>query len=229
MFHFVFEIHIHRYGLSESIPHGSRYGFRFATRTYHKPRSSVPSLTVTAQSAESQTGTGRGRRPKNALMLSITAVLLADRLSLSGHFSHLMVMVLLKLCSLSLFWHCHLPLWQPAAAHSKCTDAEWPQSRKKILEFSSLFQSHKLTVSIGYRNKKELMWNYPWWRSLLGVMIFIKGNSTSTPAILIYWAGSLLPDLKDPVYPVNRKYLNDDRNCLLQFFPEVAQNSLRIP
>jgi len=39
----------------------------------------------------------------------------------------------------------------------------------------------------------------------------------------------------DSVHPVNscvvRKYLNDELKilCLLQFFPEVAQNSLRIP
>ena len=47
-------------------------------------------------------------------------------------------------------------------------------------------------------------------------MIFIKGHD-------------------DPVYPVNscftHKYLNDDLKILrlLQLFPEVAQNSLRIP
>jgi len=52
---------------------------------------------------------------------------------------------------------------------------------------------------------------------------------------LKYWAGSLLPKILMILFTqstaVLHKYLNDELkiHCLLQFFPEVAQNSLRIP
>jgi len=57
------------------------------------------------------------------------------------------------------------------------------------------------------------------------------------PSILadIYWAGSLLPEIIVILFTLStavlHKYLNDELKiiCLLQFFPEVAQNSLRIP
>ena len=57
------------------------------------------------------------------------------------------------------------------------------------------------------------------------------------PSILadIYWAGSLLPrDPNDPVYPVNSCFTQifewRTKNTLfVTIFPEVAQNSLRIP
>jgi len=50
------------------------------------------------------------------------------------------------------------------------------------------------------------------------IMTFIKGHSTSTPAIL-------------PSQQLFHKYLNDEVKILrlLQFFPDIAQNSPRIP
>ena len=57
------------------------------------------------------------------------------------------------------------------------------------------------------------------------------------PSILadIYWAGSLLPEILMILFTqltaALHKYLNDELKiiCLLQFFPEVAQNSLSFP
>ena len=57
------------------------------------------------------------------------------------------------------------------------------------------------------------------------------------PSILadIYWAESLLPEILTILFTqsiaVLHKYLNDKLKilCLLQFFPEVAQNSLNFP
>jgi len=57
------------------------------------------------------------------------------------------------------------------------------------------------------------------------------------PSILadIYWAGSLLPEILTILFTqstaVLQKYLNDELKilCLLQSFPEVAQNSLSFP
>ena len=64
------------------------------------------------------------------------------------------------------------------------------------------------------------------------IITFITGHSTSTNN---YWAGSLLPDILMILFTqstaVIDKYLNDELKILrlLQFFPEVAQNSMRIP
>jgi len=57
------------------------------------------------------------------------------------------------------------------------------------------------------------------------------------PSILadIYWAGSLLPEILIILFiqstAVLHKYLNDELKilCFLQFFPEVAQNSVSFP
>ena len=98
----------------------------------------------------------------------------------------------------------------------------WPQSRwKKFPEFSRLFQSHKLTFPSVITTKSK------------------RNNDLSSRVIPhqlqqyeINWAGSLLPEiLFTQSTSVLHKYLNDELKilCLLQFFPEVAQNSMRIP
>jgi len=84
----------------------------------------------------------------------------------------------------------------------------WPQSmRRKFLSFPGF----STAISLLFHRLSQQKVNV--------IMIFINGHD-------------------DPVYPVNscftktlHKYLNDELKilCLLQFFPEVVQNSLSFP
>ena len=102
-------------------------------------------------------------------------------------------------------WFCHLTLatinifWLVLQGGHKVGE--------KISEFSRLFQSHKLTFPqvIGIENKCDNDLHQ-------GSFHIHSSNITSH-------------------YCTSHKYLNDELKilCLLQFFPEVAQNSLSFP
>jgi len=108
------------------------------------------------------------------------------------------------------------------------TTTGWLQIAEKFPEFSRFFQSHKLTFPQVIATKSKC--NNDLHQGSFHVNSSTTGRRSPPHSNLVS-----VPN--DPVYPVNRltavlhKYLNDELKvlCLLQFFPEVAHNSLRIP
>jgi len=121
----------------------------------------------------------------------------------------------------------HLQMFSPSFLWSSvwpCSLTGWPQSRrKKFPEFSRLFQSHKLTfplVTAAIKCNNDLH---------QGSLDINSSNITGHHRTLT--SSLFLMILFTQSTAVLHKYLNNELKilCLLQFFPEVAQNSLRIP
>jgi len=124
------------------------------------------------------------------------------------------------------------PSCRPTNSVKALKAQRWPQSgRKKFPEFSRLFQSHKLTFPQVIATKSKCN------SDLYQGSFHSNSSNIRVPSILadIYWARSLLHEIVMIPFTQSTDALHENLNdeikllCLLQFFPEVAQNSQRIP